>query len=374
MIGRIICDVGEVFRERFARDGEAIPAQQAFVEQALHQRGEAANPHQIDHQEATAGAQVSQHGRALGDAEKVIQPKLNVRGVRHRQQMQHCVGRASERHHHRDRVLKRLARHDVAWADVLCHEAHHRFACRHTILGFFRRNRCHRRAVGQAHAHGFNRGGHGVRGVHPTTGACAWDGLGLDLFELGVINLAGGSLPNGFKNRHDVGVFARNRARHDGSAIDKHRWAVQPREADHAARHVFIAATNRHDAVVRLTPHDRLNRVGDHFPGDQRILHAFGAHGDAVGDRDCVELHRLSASALHSPRRVIRELVDVHVARRNHSPCGSDANLGLLEVGFLKAHAVEHTSAGSAFDAFGDLRGIFAVSGLSGFCHGETYV
>ena len=66
---------------------------------------------------------------------------------------------------------------------------------------------------------------------------------------------------------------------------------------------------------------DQLDRVGDDLAADERGAHALGAHGDAVGHRDGVELHRRAAGradaildVLGEPRRwKLHGPISVHV-------------------------------------------------------------
>ena len=54
----------------------------------------------------------------------------------------------------------------------------------------------------------------------------------------------------------------------------------------------LVAAGDGHDAVEHVAARHELDRVGDDLAADERALHALGAHRDAVGDRDRVDLDR----------------------------------------------------------------------------------
>ncbi len=69
---------------------------------------------QVSHQVAAARLQIRQHRHALADAREIVEAELDAGGVRHGEEMQHRVGRAAQRDDHRDRVLERLLREDVA--------------------------------------------------------------------------------------------------------------------------------------------------------------------------------------------------------------------------------------------------------------------
>ena len=55
------------------------------------------------------------------------------------------------------------------------------------------------------------------------------------------------------------------------------------------AGHILVAAADGEQAVHARGAANGLDRVGDDFARDQRILHALGAHGDAVADGDGAE-------------------------------------------------------------------------------------
>ena len=52
--------------------------------------------------------------------------------------------------------------------------------------------------------------------------------------------------------------------------------------------------------------------VGDDFAGDERILHAFAAHRDAVGNGDDIEDNRLAAIGVRAFLGFEREFINVH--------------------------------------------------------------
>lgn len=64
---------------------------------------------------------VAEERHAPADRVELLNVELGLSLGREREQVQHPVGRAAQRVHHRDRVLKRLARHDVARADFSLH-------------------------------------------------------------------------------------------------------------------------------------------------------------------------------------------------------------------------------------------------------------
>ncbi len=137
----------------------------------------------------------------------------------------------------------------------------------------------------------------------------------------------------------------------DGAAIHEHRRTVEPRDADHAARHVLVAAAHRHQPVEPLTARDRLDGVGNDFARYQRILHALGTVGDAIGNGDGIEHDTLATGAIGPGTGFVRQRIDVHVARRDHAPGGGDADLRLVEILICKTHCAQHGASRCFFDA-----------------------
>ena len=212
-----------------------------------------------------------------------------------------------------------------------------------------------RGAAGQAHAQCLDRGGHGVGRVHAATGARAGDGLGLDGLEFGVVDLVIGTGADRFEHRDDVEFLVAVAAGQDGAAIDEDGRAVQSGDANHAARHVLVAAPNGDEAVKALAADDCLDRVGNDLARHQRVLHALGAHRNAVRDGDGVEDDRLAAVSVDAFGGIIGQFVDVHVAGRHHTPGRGDADLRFGEILVGETDGVQHGAAGGALHAVDDL-------------------
>src|SRR6202011_1633318 len=67
-----------------------------------------------------------------------------------------------------------------------------------------------------------------------------------------------------------------------------------------------------------------------------------GAHRDAVGDRDRVELQRRTPRRANPRLHVRGQLAEMEVAGADLDPCIRDADERLLQVGVGEAHRVEH--------------------------------
>ena len=339
--------------------------QQALVEQHLHQGHRAANLHEARHDVLAAGLQVRQHRHALAHARPVVDRQLHAGAVRHRDQVHHGVGGAAHRHVQAHRVLEGLLRQDVPGADAAPDQLQHRATGLLAVHGLVPGHGGLRRRVREAQAKRLDGRRHGVGGVHAAARARAGDGdLGHGL-DVRLAALAGRLLAHGLEDVHQVHVPPLVLARQDRAAIHEDRRPVQPRHRHHAARHVLVAPANRHEAVKPLAAHDRLDRVGDDLARHQGVLHPLRSHRDAVGDRDGVEDDRLAAGLVDPLRHAHRELVDVHVARRDHGPRRGHPHLRLLEVLLLEARRVQHPAARRPLDAIHHLRRIHAFQRLA---------
>jgi hypothetical protein len=144
--------------------------------------------------------------------------------------------------------------------------------------------------------------------------------------------LAGGVLAHGLEHADDVQVLALVLARQDGAAVDVDRRHVGAQHAHQAAGHVLVAAADHQHAVHPLALHAGLDAVGDHFAAHQRVLHAFGAHGHAVGDGRRAEDLRIAAGFLDAGDRRVGQLLQAAVAGRDGAVAVGHADHRLLEV------------------------------------------
>ena len=297
------------------------------------------------HDVLAAGLEVGEHGHAFADAGEVVDGELDVGGVGDGEKMEHGVGRAAEGDDDGDGIFKRLLREDVAGADAEIEQAMDGGAGAGGVFFLRAGDGGLGGAVGQAHAEGLDGAGHGVGGVHAAAGAGAGDGALLELDQLGIAEALAGRRGIGLEHGHDIDVALLEAAGEDGAAVDEDGGAVEARDGDHAAGHVLVAAADGNQAVEELAAHDGLDGVGDDFAGDEGILHALRAHGDAVGDGDGIKDERLAAGLGHALGGGKGELVDVDVAGGDLAPGGGDADLGFLEVAAIEADGVEHGAA-----------------------------
>ena len=99
---------------------------------------------------------------------------------------------------------------------------------------------------------------------------------------------------------------------------------------------------------------DEFDGVGDDFTGDERGLHALGAHGDAVGDGDGVELHGGSASFADALLYGGGYIAEMKVAGADLGPGVGYANDWLVQVFFGETYSAQVGAGGGAVGAFGE--------------------
>src|SRR5688500_13801413 len=108
LVARVGCYVLQILGEGFAGNREAVAMQQSGIEQHLHEWRESADARQVSHPVFPRRSEIGEHGYFFPNAREVIDRKLHIGGVRHREEVKHGVGRTAERDYDRDRVFKRL--------------------------------------------------------------------------------------------------------------------------------------------------------------------------------------------------------------------------------------------------------------------------
>ena len=330
-----------------------------------------------DMQMFAARLQIGEHGNAFADAREIVNGQLHLRGVRDGEQMQHGIRRTAERDDDGDGVLKRLLREDVERLDALAQHFHDGRAGAAAIVHLRGRNGVLRGAVRQTHAERFDGAGHGVRGIHAAAGTRTGNRALFDGVKFFVGNFFVRVRADGFKHGNDVELallwIAGDAAGQNRSAINEHGGTIHPRDGDERAGHVFIATADGHEAIHARAADDGFNRVGDDFARDERIFHAFAAHRDAVGDGDGVEDNRLAAGGVRALLGFERELVNVHVARRDVAPRRGDADDGLGKIFLRETDGIKHGARGGAFRAVEQEAGVWAqrICGFGSFSSAE---
>ena len=106
--------MGKFLRQGAAGKGQHIAMQQTLLQQGAHDDASAADVVHITRQEAAAGLEVGNQGRAGKNFGHIIEVKTNACLMRNGGQMQGRIGGATGGTDHGAGVLQRLARHDIA--------------------------------------------------------------------------------------------------------------------------------------------------------------------------------------------------------------------------------------------------------------------
>jgi len=324
---RIQFETGQILFECFSCDGEAVAVEESGLEELLHHGHDAADFHELAHEEASAGFEVGQHGHAFSDAGEIIKRQFDVGGVGNGEKVKYGVGRTAEGDDDGDGVFDGLAGENVRGADTALEHVENGRAGLVTIAHLVLRHCCLRGTIRQAEAHGFDGGGHCVGGIHSAAGAGAGDGTGFHLLHFFYADFPRGFRADRFKNRNDVEVASIEAAGENGAAVHEDGRPVEPRHGHATGGHIFVAAADGDEPVEALTAHHGLDRIGDDLAGNERVFHPFGAHGYPIGNGDRVEDDGFATRRIDAQSRFTRELVNVHIAGRDHAPGRSDADL-----------------------------------------------
>ena len=190
--------------------------------------------------------------------------------------------------------------------------------------------------AGQRQADRLGQAVHRVGGEHAGAGAAGRAGGALDGAEL----LVGDRVVGGGDHRVDqVQLRVHDAVDRDGlaglhrAAGDEHGRDVQAQRGQQHARRDLVAVGDADQRVRAVRVDHVLHRVGDQLPAGQRVEHAAVAHGDAVVDRDRVELAPDAAGLGHRVGDQRTEVAQVYVPGNELGEAVGDGDDRLAEVG-----------------------------------------
>src|SRR4029078_2558929 len=126
--------------------------------------------------------------------------------------------------------------------------------------------------------------------------------------------------------------------------------------------------------VEEIAARDQLDRIGDDLAADQRGAHAGRAHGDPVGDRDGVELHRRAPGLADAVLDRGGELAQVQVAGADLGPGGGQADDGAVERVTVEAGGAQQRPRPGAAGAAGDRAALPFAGGGRILAHCERII
>src|SRR5262249_14159744 len=103
------------------------------------------------------------------------------------------------------------------------------------------------------------------------------------------------------------------------------------------------------------------------FARDQRVLHALGAHGDAIADGDGAEGLRHGLRLAHGGDGALGQIVETGVAGRDGAVAVGNADDRLVEVLVAKPDGAKHGAVGSALKSLGYGAAAKIVAHIKGF-------
>ena len=314
--------------------------QQAAIQQRLDDDRDAADLEHVERHIFSAGLQIGDIGRAAHDFGDVLHGEADPRLMRDRRQMQGGVGGTAGGAHDHRRVFQRLQRDDVARADVLFQQVHHRAAGFHGPAVAILIGGRGAGGMGQREPDRLGHRRHGVGGELAATGAGRRAGDAFDIVQFFVGDLARAVLAHRFEHVHHRQVAAFVAAGQDGAAIHEHAGHVQPHHGHHHAGQGLVAAGEADQRIVAMAAHGQLDGIGDQVARDQRGLHALMAHGDAVGDGDGGELTRRAERLLHTALDRLGLAREGDIAGGGLVPACGHADEGLVDLLLGQPHGV----------------------------------
>ncbi|MGC4066575.1 MAG: hypothetical protein QM784_18455 [Polyangiaceae bacterium] len=186
---------------------------------------------------------------------------------------------------------------------------------------------------GKAEPENLDRRGHRVGGVHAAARARAGTGMMHDVETFRFVDATSNELAIALKGAHDVELLAGAATpRTDRSTVNHDPRSIEAGHRDHASGHVLVTTWQRDDSIVPMCRNRGLDGIGNEIARLKGVTHSVGAHGNPIGNTDCVEPHphetRLHDALLDEPR----ELQQMHVTWVTLVPHAPDPNLGLLQI------------------------------------------
>ena len=342
---------GGLLGERAPGDGALRAVDQAGADQPPRQDGDAARLVDVGGGVAPARLEVGDQRGAAADGVEVVDRQGHAGLARHRQQVQHHVGRAAAGRRGGDAVLECGAGEDLLREDAAPQHVHDRLAGPAADVVLARVDGRDAGGAERREAHHLEDGRHGVGGELPAAGAGAGADHPLQLVQVRVAHLAGGVGADRLEELDDGDVAALEAPRQDRAAVEDHAGDVEADQAHRGARDGLVAGDERHDGVEHVAVADQLDRVGDQLSADEAGLHPFGSHRHAVTDGNGVEFHRRAAGRTDAFLHLHGQVAEMEVARHGLDPGVGHADDRFGEVVVREADGLEHGPCRSAIPA-----------------------
>ena len=325
--------------------------QQAKVGNLLHNGIDTAGSVQVFHIGRAGRRQVADVRNLFRNPVGDVHIQFNSAFVRDSRQVQHRVGRAAERHIHRQRVLKRLVGHDIPRTDILFDHLHDLHTGMFGQLNPLRVNSRDGAVSAQAHAQHLSQAVHRVCSVHTRAGTAGRAGIFLPFMQLLLVDLTGiiGALC--LKHRRKRGLVSIHMTGKHRAAGNKYRRDIQPGCRHQQAGNVFVTVGNHDQTVKLMCQCHSLGRIGDQVAGYQRVFHSDMPHRDTVADSDCRDNNGSTASHCDTHFDRLCDLIQIHMPGDNLVPAGDDADQRTLHLLTSIAQRIEQRTGSRAVGA-----------------------
>ena len=330
----------QILGQCFTRYRQAVAVEVAFFQHPFHHGGYASDLEEVLHDVLAGGFQVGYKGHPIADALDVVDAQRKPERARNGDHMQHSVGAAAEGNDDRNRIFESPLRDDVARLQIEFQQIADRFAGTFHFCLLGPRGGGNTTVVGQGHAHRFDRGSHGVGGVHAATGTRSGAGFFNDLPVFGFFHFTDGSFAEGLEGRYDVQFAPRVAAGTDGTTVHQNGRTIQPTEGHHCTGHIFIASHYGDQRVVPLRRGDGFDTVGNDVARGERKAHAVGTHAHAVAHPNGVKDQPDQVLRIDVRLDLRSQPVKVHVAGIALPSGTYDAYLRLVEILVRQTDAV----------------------------------
>src|SRR5499427_8235485 len=355
LLARRLGGGGDLLADGTSRHRLLARMDQPRLHQALAHHGHAARLVHLGRRVGAPRLQVGDHGCLLRQAVEIIDGELEPEILRGGRQVQHGVRRAARGKDAGDRVLEAPARHQRARRNALPHELHDELAALERDLLLAGIGGGNAVPAHGRHAQHLVGGGHGVGGELAAAGARPWARVVLDVLELLEGDLAGvvgaESLEHVLDGQVAIGegaLGARAAPEHDGAAVQHEAGDVETPQHHGHGRDGLVAPGDGDEAVEHVAARHQLHRVRHYLAADERALHPFRAHGDAIGDGDRVDLDGSAPGGSDALHHILGELPVVPVAGHGPDPAVGDTDLRAGEVLVGEADGLHHGAGGRA--------------------------
>lgn len=190
----------EVLGEGQAGDGLDGAVDEVVLKEVLEEGGGSADALDVGHDVLAGGLEVGEEGDAVRNGLEVVDGQLDPDTVGDGDQVEDGVGGASGDVDYHHGVLEGGAGQDIARTDVLLKEVPDGGTGSQALVVLGLGLGGVRGRAGESHSHGLESGGHGVGGVHSTTGAGTGASMADDVVALGLVDVLGDVLSVGLES------------------------------------------------------------------------------------------------------------------------------------------------------------------------------